>query len=74
MVETDLACRNGPRWPWTHVKLIGADDGKRYALPDVGEEPEYAVPTRAFHAERGDNFPAAASAGMDRELVGEAPR
>ena len=33
------------------MKLIGADDGKRYALPDVGEEPEYAVPTRAFHAE-----------------------
>ena len=34
-----------------HVKLIGAEDGQRYALPDVGEEPEYAVPTSAFHAE-----------------------
>ena len=34
-----------------HVKLIGAEDGRRYALPDVGEAPEYAVPTRAFQAE-----------------------
>ena len=25
-----------------HVKLIGAEDGRRYALPDVGGAPEYA--------------------------------
>ena len=35
----------------THIKLIGAEDGQRYALPDVGEAPEYAVPTRAFQIE-----------------------
>ena len=35
----------------THIKLIGAEDGQRYALPDVGEEPEYAVPTGAFQIE-----------------------
>ena len=34
-----------------HVKLIGAEDGQRYALPHVGESSEYAVPTRAFQAE-----------------------
>ena len=34
-----------------HVKLIDAEDGRRYALPDVGEASEYAVPTRAFQAE-----------------------
>ena len=33
-----------------HVKLIDAEDGRRYALPDVGEAPEYAVPTSAFQA------------------------
>ena len=33
-----------------HVKLIWEEDGRRYALPDVGEAPEYAVPTRAFQA------------------------
>ena len=33
-----------------HVKLIGAEDDRRYALFDVGEAPEYAVPTRAFQA------------------------
>ena len=27
------------------MKLVG-EDGERYALPDVGEEPEHAVPTR----------------------------
>ena len=34
-----------------HVKLVDAENGKRYALPEVGEAPEYAVPTRAFRAE-----------------------
>ena len=34
-----------------YVKLSDADNGRRYALPDVGEAPEYAVPTSAFHAE-----------------------
>ena len=35
----------------SHVKPVDAKNDRRYALPDVGEEPEYAVPTRAFHAE-----------------------
>ena len=35
----------------SHVKLVDAENGKRYALPEVGEAPEYAVPTRAFRAE-----------------------
>ena len=35
-----------------HVKLIGAEDDRRYALPDVGEASEYAVPTRAWQAEK----------------------
>ena len=34
-----------------HVNLIGAEDGQRYALPDVGEASDYAVPTKAFQVE-----------------------
>ena len=34
----------------THGKLVDAK-GRRYALPEVGEEPEYRVPTNAFRIE-----------------------
>ena len=32
------------------MKLVD-EEGRRYALPEVGEEPEYAAPTNAFRIE-----------------------
>ena len=36
---------------FSHAKLIDAKNDTRYALSDVGEAPEFAVPTRAFQIE-----------------------
>ena len=48
-MEIDLACRSGA--PWFYVGVFGADGGGRHALRDVGEAPQYPVPTRAFQAQ-----------------------
>ena len=36
---------------WGYVKLMGAGNGEHYALPGVGEAPDFKVPLHAFKAQ-----------------------
>ena len=65
MVETEEACRNGPRWPWAHVKVIAAEDGKRYADDFKDEVPSMCG---VMWRERTDEIGCRARTELERHL------